>query len=38
MRYEFRSGLLRDPSTRMIGWPLSQHAKLQMMQRLSRLC
>ncbi len=38
MRYEFRSGLLRHPSTRMIGWPSSPHAKLQMMQRLSSLC
>jgi len=38
MRYEFRSGLLRHPNIRMIGWPSSPHAKLQMMQRLSRLC
>ena len=37
MRYEFRSGLLRHPGTRMIGSPSSPHAKLQMMQRLSGL-
>jgi hypothetical protein len=32
MCYEFRSGLLRHPSTRIIGWLSSPHPKVQMMQ------